>query len=257
MSRTDALIVRLGRYLPLTEHERERIEHAAERERKVPAGSVLIQEGHENDSLYVVQQGWLHSSVRITDGGRQIVRFHYAGDLMGTSSIAWRRAASTLTAVSDCIISQVPKVALGQLFVEAPRLAALLYAVAAAESVAMGDRLTSIGRTGARERLITLLLDMLARLRVTAGGVVDSFDLPLTQTDLGDATGMTKVHVNRTFRAMEREGLIERKGRRVRIVDEATLIREVDFVDRYGEVATDWLPPVALSGGTLVARPLS
>ncbi|WP_419827501.1 Crp/Fnr family transcriptional regulator [Sphingomonas sp.] len=243
MSRTDALVARLNRYMPLDAEERERIERATERERRVAAGEVLFEEGGENDSLYVVQQGWLHSSVRIAStGGRQILRFHYAGDLMGTSSIAWSRASATLTAVSDCIVSEMPKATLGRLFVDTPRLAGLLYAVAAAEAVAMSDRLTSIGRTDARERLITLLLDMLARLRVTAGGVVDSFELPLTQADLGDATGMTKVHVNRTFRAMEAEGLIERKGKRVRIVDEPALIRAVDFVDRYGEVATDWLP---------------
>ncbi|MEG8024315.1 helix-turn-helix domain-containing protein [Sphingomonas aurantiaca] len=107
----------------------------------------------------------------------------------------------------------------------------------------MSDRLTTIGRMGASERLSTLLLDIMARLRVTAGGIVDSFDLPLTQTDIGDALGLTKVHVNRTIRALEKSGVIERTGRRVRIVDEAALVAATGFTDRYGEIETAWLPP--------------
>lgn len=243
--RRSALTARLERYLDLTDDERDALDWAERREARLPAGEVLMEEGGEVDGLYVVQQGWLHSSQVLQSGARQILRFHYAGDLMGTSSIAWARAANTLTAVSDCIVSELSKVNLGRIFKAQPRLAALLYAMAAAENVAMADRLASIGRTDALVRLATLLLDVLARLRVTAGGVVESFDLPLTQKDIGDAVGLTKVHVNRTLGEMERRGMIERNGRRVRIVDEASLVQFTGFVDRYATIQTDWLPPPA------------
>ena len=237
------LIARLGRHLDLTDAEREAILHAERGERRLRAGDVLVAEGGESHALYVVRQGWLHSSTKLVTGGRQILRFHYAGDLIGTSSMAWSQAAATLTAISDCIVIDLPKTELGLLFRAQPRIAGLLYAIAAAENVAMSDRLTSIGRKGAAERLTTLLLDILARLRVTAGGVIDSFDLPLTQSDIGDALGLTKVHVNRTIRALERDGVIERNGRRVRILDPELQMRRTGFVDRYGEIETAWLPP--------------
>lgn len=240
-----ALSTRLERYLDLTPEERDALDWAERREQRVRAGAQIMREGDPNDQLYIVQQGWLHSSATLAGGGRQILRFHYAGDLIGTSSIAWNLAANTLTAVSDCIISELSKANLGRIFKAQPRLAGLLYAVAAAENVAMSDRLTSIGRTGAVDRLSTLLLDMLARLRTTAGGVVDSFELPLTQADIGDAVGLTKVHVNRTIREMERRELIERNGKRVRVKNEAALVAAVGFVDRYHEIATDWLPAAA------------
>jgi CRP-like cAMP-binding protein len=227
--RRSALTARLERYLDLTDDERDALDWAERRETRLPAGDILMQEGGQVDALYVVQQGWLHSSQVLISGARQILRFHYAGDLVGTSSIAWARAANTLTAVSDCIVSELSKVNLGKIFRAQPRLAALLYAMAAAENVAMADRLASIGRTDALIRLATLLLDILARLRVTAGGVVESFDLPLTQKDVGDAVGLTKVH-----------------GRRVRILDEARLVEFTGFVDRYATIQTDWLPPPIL-----------
>ena len=248
LMRRSALVLRLQRYLPLTVDERESIDVLERRERRVQAGTRLIVESLPNQSLFIVQHGWLHSATTLKAGTRQIVKFHYAGDLLGTSSIAWSIAAATVTAIEDCIVYEISKEQLGRLFKYQPRLAGLLYAVAAAEAVAANDRLTSVGRMGADERLAMLLLDMLARLRSSAGGVVDSFELPLTQTDIGDAAGLTKVHVNRTLKAMEQRGWIERHGRRVRVLDEAGLIALTGFVDRYAEVATDWLPPP--EGGT-------
>jgi CRP/FNR family transcriptional regulator, anaerobic regulatory protein len=244
MSRS-ALSNRLERHMPLTAEERDALDWAERREHRIPAGGRLIEQDDEGATLWIVQQGWLHASVEIPNGARQILRFHYAGDVMGVSSIAWAWSSNTLTAVSDCIVSELPKAALGRLFKAQPRLAGLLYAVSAAEYVAMGDRLTSMGRTGALERLATLFLDIRARLRVTAGGVIDSFDLPLTQQDIGDAVGLTKVHVSRTLGEMERQGLIARNGKRVKILDEPRMIQLTGFVDRYGVIDTSWLPMAA------------
>ncbi|HVF93076.1 MAG TPA: helix-turn-helix domain-containing protein, partial [Sphingomonas sp.] len=136
----------------------------------------------------------------------------------------------------------------GRLFRDHPRLGALLYAVSASENVAMADRLTSIGRTDGMTRIATLLLDIRSRLRVADGIHGATFELPLTQQDLGDAVGLTKTHVNRGLKALAETGLIERDGRVIRINDVDALSALVDFRDRHGHVATDWLPPVGGNG---------
>jgi CRP/FNR family transcriptional regulator, anaerobic regulatory protein len=81
--------------------------------------------------------------------------------------------------------------------------------------------------------------------------VVDSFDLPLTQQDIGDAVGLTKVHVSRTFGDMERRGLIQRGGRRVKLLAEAEMIAMTGFVDRHGVIETGWLPPPGIASERL------
>ena len=240
--RRSALITKLEQYIALTGAERDALEEVSRREMRLKPGQTLMVQDRPNEQLYVVQQGWVHSARALANGARQIVGFHYAGDLVGTSSLAWNLASNTVTAVGDCIVSEMTKSELGRFFVQQPRLAGVLYAIAVAEFVAMGDRLTSIGRMGAVERLSVMLLDMLGRLRVTAGGVIDSFDLPLTQQDIGDAVGLTKVHVSRTFGEMERRGLIQRNGRRVRVLAEHEMIAMTGFVDRHGVIETDWIP---------------
>lgn len=244
MDARSPLEIRLSRHLAMTYAERDALRWLERRERSYPAGAVLIREGEPAGELLIVSSGWLHGSISPAPGVRQILRFYFRGDITATFSIAWGHSAATLTAVSNCTVFTVEREAFGRLFQDHPRLGALLYAVSASEEVAMADRLTSVGRTNGITRVATLLLDIRSRLLVT--GEVDeaTFELPLTQQELGDAVGLTKAHVNRTLKSLEETGLLERQGRLIRINDVKALAQMVEFKDRHRHVATEWLPPV-------------
>jgi CRP-like cAMP-binding protein len=241
-----ALEARLGQYLPLTFAERDALQWLERRERRYEAGDIVVREGEALDTLFIVASGWLHGSVAVHEGQRQILRFYFVGDITTTFSIAWGYSAATLTAVSACTLYEAPRQLFGRLFQEHPRLGALLYGVSAAEQVAMADRLTSVGRSDGMTRVATLLLDVYSRLRVVDHLTGSTFELPLTQQDLGDAVGLTKEHVNRSLKALEQTGLVERSGKLIRISDVDALARLVGFKDRHGHVAVDWVPPTAI-----------
>ncbi len=234
---------RIASYLALTYHERDGLDWLERRERVVAAGDIVCSEGDADAPLFIVGSGWLHSSVKLASGDRQIVQFHFIGDLIAAHSLAWDKSASTITAVSDCTLYEVPGEALGRLFVQHPRVAAMLYGLAAADHISVCDRLASVGRMNGMDRIATLLLELRSRLRIVDGEDGATFQLPLTQQDLGDATGLTKAHVNRSLRAWEETGLIVRQGRLVCITDVAALAERVAFKDRLATIATDWLPP--------------
>ena len=242
------LETRLAQHLSLTYAERDALRWLERREKQFIAGKVVVREGEETENLYIVASGWLHGSLRLQDGSRQILRFYFVGDLTNAFSIAWGQSAATLTAVSPCTLYQLPRAALGRLFRDHPRLGALLYGISASEHVALADRLSSIGRTAGMYRVATLLLDIRSRLRVVDGLTGATFELPLTQQDLGDAVGLTKAHVNRSLKSLEATGLLERDGKIIRIKDVDALSKLVGFKDRYGQIATDWLPSPARSG---------
>lgn len=237
-----ALEKRLLQYLPLTFGERDALGWLERRERHFDAGETVLEQGQQTECLYVVSSGWLHASTRLRDGGRQILRFYFVGDITTSFSIAWEYTASALTAVSDCTLYEIERTALGRVFAEHPRLGAMLYGVMASEHVAMSDRLTSVGRQNGLTRVATLLLDIRSRLRISDGVSGSVFELPLTQQDLGDSVGLTKAHVNRSLKALEKTGLIEREGKIIRITDVDALADLVGFQDRHAHVATDWLP---------------
>jgi CRP-like cAMP-binding protein len=60
-----------------------------------------------------------------------------------------------------------------------------------------------------------------------------TYDFPVTQAELADATGMTTVHVNRTLRDLREAGLATLKGGVVTIPDWESLKQAGDFEVRY------------------------
>jgi DNA-binding transcriptional regulator LsrR (DeoR family) len=61
----------------------------------------------------------------------------------------------------------------------------------------------------------------------------NSCNWPITQAEVGDALGITTVHVNRVFQEMRADGLIELKGDRLTIPDWDKLKEAGDFEPTY------------------------
>ena len=132
--------------------------------------------------------------------------------------------------------------AFGRLFAAQPRLAALLFVTGQVDRVLLTDRLTSLGRSAARARVAALLLWIAGRIAAADPQAGDSFVVPMTQEEIGDATGLTAVHVNRTMRVLGEQGLIARTGGTVRILDRARLAAVADHVEREERLDPGWLP---------------
>lgn len=238
-----SLAERLGRYLPLVESERRALAGLEEVERTIPRGTVLCEEQSPAREMFVVRRGWLFCSMLLPEGNRQILFLHLRGDLAGDTSLPWPRAPFTLTAATDAVVRMIEKAALRRLFESQPRVAMLIHALAQAERVALADRLASVGRTSAKSRVGALILDAHCRLRSIGEAVEGGFVLPLTQEEIGDATGLTAVHVNRMMRQLAEEELIARTGTRIRVLDERRLGVVSNYSDRLGAIDTSWLPP--------------
>lgn len=209
--------------------------------RDVRRGAVVVAEGEASRDLYVVQKGWLQCSVLLGNGGRQIMRISLPGDIVGLPALAFEEAPETIAALSDATLCPFGRERLSELFRGHPRLMALLFALTVAERVALADRLASVGRTPARARVAALLCDIFMRLRIVEGDGTDAVHVPLTQEEIGDATGLTAVHVNRMIRGLVDDGIIERSGNVMRLLDETRLIGEANFTNRL-DIATHWLP---------------
>lgn len=237
------LAERLGHYVGLTQAEQVSLSQLEDQDRAYKRGAVVIRENEAPRELFIVRSGWLHSSGVLGNGSRQILRFHFQGDILGLPLLAFADSPETVTAVTDVVLAPFSREKLATLIGDHPRLGALILGLSVAERVALADRLASIGRTPARARVGSLICEIFARMRrlgaVGAGGHIQ---LPLTQEDIGDATGLTAVHVNRMMRALVEDGIIEREGGNlIRLLDEKRLIADSNFIDRT-ELETGWLP---------------
>lgn len=233
---------RLGHYVSLTASEREALGRLEEQSRSYRRGAMIRSENDSARELFIVSKGWLHSYALLGNGSRQIMRLHFSGDILGLSSLAFGQSSDSISAVTDVTLCPFDREKLATLFEEHPRLGALVFALSVAERVTLADRLASVGRTSARARVATLICEMVARLRMADPGRTE-FHIPLTQEEIGDSTGLTAVHVNRMMRGLVDDGLISRNGNHLTLLDEARLVAEVNFVDRFARIDTSWLPP--------------
>jgi CRP/FNR family transcriptional regulator len=237
------LAERLSHYVRLSEAESLSLAQLEDQDRPYRRGAVVIRENESPRELFIVRSGWLHSSGVLGNGSRQILRFHFKGDFLGLPLLAFADSPETVTAVTDVVVSPFSREKLAQLIGDHPRLGALILGLSVAERVALADRLASIGRTSARARVGSLICEVVARMRrLGATGEGGYIQLPLTQEDIGDATGLTSVHVNRMMRALVDDGIIERNGgNQIRLLDEKRLIADSNYIDRTG-LETGWLP---------------
>jgi CRP-like cAMP-binding protein len=237
------LLRRASHFVQLSEAERRVLSELGRRRRRVPAGEALVSEGDPSNALFILQSGRMLCSTLLADGERQILRLHHPGDLMNITCLTWSRTSATVAAMIDSEVSAFPRAALTDVFVETPRLAALFYGLSIVDNVVLADRLKMLGRTSGRGRIAGLLLELLSRQRLTEPNGEDVVELYLTQGQIADTVGVTKVHVNRLLRELTQEGLIAREGRRVHLRDLDALVALSAFVDRHAELETDWYPP--------------
>ena len=235
----------LGELVDLTQGEQRALEKLEERQRHVRRGAVLQRENETGGELFILRKGLMMSYVLLDDGSRQILRFLFPGDMLGVSSAIYREAPETLCALSDCVVSPFDRAQLAELIASHARLSAMILVYCQIERVALTDRLAALGRTSAKARVAALLLELRNRLRATDKGIANAFVLGLTQEEIGDATGLTAVHVNRMLRQLEEEGMIARDSGKVTLLDERGLGRAANYVNRFERLDLSWLPKPA------------
>jgi transcriptional regulator with XRE-family HTH domain len=74
---------------------------------------------------------------------------------------------------------------------------------------------------------------MLIRYRIIGDAEDNAFPFPLTQEELGEATGMTPPHVNRVLQQLRSDGLIEFRSKVLRVLDVERLMKVAQFQTGY------------------------
>jgi CRP-like cAMP-binding protein len=230
----DLLIRRLGNYARLTTDE----EAAIRRMLTLPlrfaqARRDLIAEGARPRAVFLIVSGWACQFKTLEDGRRQIVGFMLPGDTCDLNNLVLARMDHSIGALTDVRYVEVPGESLQRIAVEHPRIGKALWWQMLVNLSVQREWTTNLGQRNALERLGSLLCELALRLRAVGLAHGENYDLPLTQADLADATGLTSVHVNRTLQQLRASGLISLSGRVLRIPDFAALQEASLFTAEY------------------------
>jgi CRP-like cAMP-binding protein len=201
--------------------------------RKFDASSYLVREAELPDQCAVLLSGYAYRHKSTAGGARQIVSIHVPGDALDFQNLYLDEAdhnVQTLTRVEAAII---PRTAIRELMLARPTVAQAIVVSILVEASIFREWVLNVGRRTARERVAHLLCEFAVRL--DAQGLVGShgYALPMSQEQIGDATGLTAVHVNRMLKILQAEGLVERDKRAVTFPNLDGLREVADFNERY------------------------
>jgi CRP/FNR family transcriptional regulator, anaerobic regulatory protein len=229
-----AAIIRMPSTLPhvlvngLGSVERAALQELRPTVRRVQDGQTLYDQGDAAGSVYILLDGWAFRYRVLGDGRRQIVDFTLPGALLGYG--VDRTMTHGVEARTVCDFWAIPRAQFEQLLVRYPRLAMRVVELLARNEAIALERLMTLGRQSARERIAHLLVELIARAREAGKRVTErGFTLPLTQTHIADATGLTAVHVCRTLAVLRKSGLCVLRNGRLQILDMKKLIVEAGF----------------------------
>jgi CRP-like cAMP-binding protein len=193
----------------------------------------VVREGESPERSCLILSGFAYRHKVTFEGSRQIVGVHIPGDFVDLEAALLNIADHNVQALTRCELGFVARTALQELMEEHPRIAKAMWIDTLIDSSIFREWVVNVGRRDARSRIAHLLCEFARRLEVA--NLVDEYryELPMTQEQLADATGLTPVHVNRVLKALSSEGLIERDRRFVRIPDWEDLRRVAGFSELY------------------------
>lgn len=167
------------------------------------------------------------------NGGRQIFSIHMKGDVVDLHNAILRRADHNVQALTPIKVALIPVQAIRDIAASHAQVGQAMWYETLVDAAIFREWTLNVGRRDARTRTAHLLCEFAIRLTVAGLGQQADYELPMTQEQLGDALALTSIHINRTLKALENDGLIARTKRAVRITDFDQLARVGDFDSRY------------------------
>jgi CRP-like cAMP-binding protein len=197
------------------------------------AGKTMVRSGTPLTHSMLAVDGIVARYKDLADGQRQIQELHVAGDFTDLHGFLLKRLDHNVGALTRARVALVPHERLRRITEEEPHLARLLWFSTLIDSAIQREKILSVGRRAALARLAHLLSELYIRLETV--GLVEggSFSLPITQLDLGDASGLTSVHVNRMLKQLRDDRLVTFRGGAVTVHDLPRLQQAAEFDPAY------------------------
>ena len=168
-----------------------------------------------------------------SDGRRQILSVHMPSEFLDMQNSLLGIADHNVQAWTRIEVAMIAVNTLQRLSETHPMIGRALWIETLVDSAVFREWIVNVGRRDAISRLAHLLCEFALRLEGAGLSSDGRYELPMTQEQLADATGLTSVHVNRVLKELQIQGLIRRNKRAVEIVDWDALAATGDFSPRY------------------------
>jgi CRP-like cAMP-binding protein len=176
----------------------------------------------------------------VAGGARQIVAIHMKGDILDLQNSFLGVADHSVQVLTEAEVAFIPREAVKKLAFERPNVGMAMWHDTLVDASVFREWIANVGRRDAHARIAHLLCEFSLRLKVAGLGEATDYEMPMTQEQIADCTGLTPVHVNRTLKALEAENLITRRSSRsITVGDWKKLAEAGDFDSTYLHLPND------------------
>lgn len=195
----------------------------------IPARRLILHPKEWSEFVPIVCSGWAMSSIALPDGRRQIISFLLPGDIVSIGSLIAPLSGHTVEAITEVTYRKFKRDEIKELLFGRSDLLERLFKLWN-EAKTRSDQLAlDLGRRRADERIARLILRLSEKVARRSTVRTQTFDFPLRQRHIADATGLTPVHVSKILGELQRAGMIEIGGRTLTILNAAELQRVADW----------------------------
>jgi CRP-like cAMP-binding protein len=213
--RTEAFLARLPLFEGLGDEALARLAAAATR-RELRRGEVLFREGERSTGLYAL----LYGSIKLATRAGHVIDVVAPGRSFGEPVMFMEKPwIVTASALGDSLVLHVAREALFEELERSPRFARRVIGTLAERAESLVRQLETQAAGPAAKRLVAWLLKQPpAQARGEA-----TITLPAAKRALASQLNLSAEHLSRVLRGLSARGLVEVRGRRLRVPDLARL----------------------------------
>ncbi|GJE41519.1 Crp/Fnr family transcriptional regulator [Methylobacterium soli] len=227
------LIRKLESIATLTDEERQAILSLPSKTRVLAPGQDIARDGDKPSQCCLILDGWACRYKVLNKGRRQIFSFHIAGDIPDLQSLHLHTMDHSLGTITQATVAFIPHESMRELTTRYPGLAAAFWRDTLVDAAIFREWMIGMGRKSAFGRIAHLFCEMYLKLQAVGLARGYRCPLPITQIDIGDALGLSNVHVNRTLQDIRGKGLITLRDNTLVIQAWEEMIRTSEFDPTY------------------------
>jgi CRP-like cAMP-binding protein len=206
---------------------------ASERVRHLGPREDVVREGDKPTAIYLIREGWGCRYKTLSDGRRQIIALFLPGDLCDLNIFILRQMDHSIGTLTSVTLAEISRETFDDMIDQHSRVTQALWWESLVNIAIQREWTVNLGQRDGFERMSHLICELFFRLRSVGLTVDNGFDLPLTQMEIGDAVGLSVVHVNRVLQELRSANLITLNNRTLKIPDLGQLMQAAMFNPAY------------------------
>ena len=227
------LVRKLQLWGPLNEVEQQAILALPHKVEEVLPSKYIVREGDRPTHSCLLLDGFAFRHKVLVDGSRSINAIHMKGDAVDLQNSLLGTADHSVQTLTRATVAFIPRDDIRRLAFAFPSVGMAMWYDTLVDGSIFREWIANIARRDAISRIAHLLCEFGLRLEAIGLGDRFSYQLPMTQEQLADTTGLTSVHVNRTLMDLEARGYITRTKKFVAIADWKRMEDVGGFNDTY------------------------